>query len=535
MPFIHNIISFILYFAPWLLLFTCILGIIALSSRRRPAGKAIGLCAGLLLLLLIIAFAFGDISWRLIPAFINGYTYHPQTETPDSLLVPRRPDLIIERQLNALIGQMGTAPLSSDSPLLTYQIETVHIDNWHYWPTAVLDTTLTFANGRQLTITITIPTKGGTLINIPFIGEVSRNAYAWYAPESNLAPLLQTAAPVTPIRSDSPPISLQFITTADVTNLPNVNPQTSYLSAADISATGDLLLDVDLREGQTTIGNALLLQSNDRIETLANTFISTRATFAPDGQIAYIRSQKNRPLQLVVRRENGEEMVITAVDWLTQHWLNNHQIAYSHNNLAFLYNLNSGHTFPLAQLPSHEFMGGQHFRVAPDGQRIAYADFDGRIWVKNINSDQQQPIGWNIESFGWASGLTWRDDGQQLLIQTRNTTTLPNQQELYLWDAASDQTRLLLRTGTGFLSSQGNDIRLGQACWLNDITLLIIATLIGYQDEIHLLAADTTSQSVWDVPLPEAFTLPDATCAQNHVAFNTTRTAIALYQINDSR
>ena len=292
--------------------------------------------------------------------------------------------------------------------------------------TAVLDTSLTFTNGKQESVPLTLPAKGGSYILIPILGEVNRTAYAWYAPESSLGRLLQTPAPVTSLRHDTPPVTLRLAGSASITSLAGVNPNSSFVVASDVRTADMLLLDVDLRQEETHTGNALLRHTDGETEILTNTWVSARALFSPDGErIAYVSSRQNRPLQLIVRQTDGAEQQIATVDWMTHHWVGNHHLVYSQDGLAYLHDLESGERHPLASLPPHEFMGGQRFRVAPDGQRIAYVDFDGRLWVKDLATNQQQPIGWDVTGFGWHMGLAWREDGQQLLFTTRTSPPSP--------------------------------------------------------------------------------------------------------------
>jgi len=534
---LNTFLQFTLFVAAWLLLFVLILSAAGLVWRRHKAGKIALLLAGLLLLLVSVAYANGDVSWRLLPTLLTGYQYEPNTAPPDPRLVPRRPELIIERQLAALVGQTGAAPLRPDTALAAYEIEAVHIDDWHkyHWLTAVIDATLTFADGSQEQVPLTLPAKGGGYILVPFFGEVNRYAFAWYAPESSLGHLLQTTASATPLSDGSPPLILEEINTIDVAarQLEHVDPQTSFASVSDISVVGGMLLDVDLRQDKTSVGSAILLHTTGKTETLGETQISARAVFAPDGQrLAYIRSP--RPLQLVVREANGEEDVITNIDWMTHHWVGNNQIAYSQNNIVYLHDLSSGERRALAEVPSHEYHG-QYFRVSPDGQRLAYADLDNRLWVKDLSSGEQQAIGWDVRQIGWGSGLAWRDDGQQLLFTSRNNTTLPDQQALWLWDAASGETRLLMQVVPGFLgSSEQTAVHLGQPCWADEETVLFAATLRHHLDDVHLLAARTDGRDMWNVTPDDAPLYPDLHCANGYVAANSGRTAVTLYEISHS-
>lgn len=538
MTIINTLTSILLFLSAWLLPFIFVLGIVGLIWYRRRLGKFAALSAVLLLLLLGAAYLNGDVSWRLFPALMNGYHYSPADEIPDARLVPRRPELIVERQLAALVGQTGSPPLRQEIALVDYAVDAVHIEDWHnrQWLTADLDTTLIFADGSQEKVSLSLPAKGGSYILFPLLGEINRSAYAWYAPESGLGHLLQTPATVTFLRDESPPITLQLVDSVDVASLAGVNPDASLAVVSDISADLTLLLDVDLRREQTKTGNALLLLDGEQPHRLAETWLSARAIFAPDGErLAYIRSRRNRSLQLVVQESNGEEQVISAVDWMTHHWVGNDQIAYSQNGVAYLHNLNNDETRSLVDLPPHDFMGGQKFRVSPDGGRIAYEDFDGRIWIKSLLSGEQQPIGWDLSELGWGPGMAWRNDGQQLLYTTRNITTLPGQQELWLWDAASDESRLIVRDGPGFLGNSEDDlVNLGNACWVNDETILLVAYVPGYKDDVHLLTAQSDGSGIWDVTPDAGLFYPELHCSSRYVAVNTSRTSIDLYQINSN-
>ncbi|MCB8989050.1 MAG: hypothetical protein H6665_00395 [Ardenticatenaceae bacterium] len=538
MSIIHPIAQLLLFFASW---FIPILVVAVFIWRRRRAGKLAAVLVGILLLLTAGAYAGGDISWRLFPALVRGYHYDPGIAAPDTRLVPRRPELIIERQLAALLGQTGAAPLDPHSPLADYTIDMVHIDGWanDQWVTAVLDTTLTFADGHQEYVELTLPAKGGSYLLVPFFGEVNRSAYTWYAPESSLAPLLQTPAPVTTLRDDMPPLTLQLVETVDVSALPGVDPEASFVTASDLSASGTLLADINLHRGEVRTGNAVLRHADGAVQQLAETWFVARALFSPDGQrIAYIFSQRNRPFQLVVREADGKEQVVTAVAWMTHHWVGHDQIAYSDNVAAYLVDLNSGETRFLVTLPPYEFMGGQRFRVSPNGERIAYMDENGRLWVKALPDGEPQPIGWDVTNISWEAGLTWRDDGQQLLFISRDIVTLPNQQEVWLWDATSGATTLIARDGPHFLgNSVDNPANLVKSCWLDDKTVLLVAYApaqswpLAHEEATRLLAAHTDGSGIWDVTPNGQFVASEVRCANGQVALNTSGTTINLYQV----
>lgn len=149
--------------------------------------------------------------------------------------------------------------------------------------------------------------------------------------------------------------------------------------------------------------------------------------------------------------------------------------------------------------------------------------------------DRQRPTadhGWDVNNAGWNPGLAWRGDGQQLLFATRDSVTLPNQQELWLWDAASGATRLLVRTGPGFLNHSGPEsIDLGSPCWLDDATALLAAYIPGYTGQLHLLAAYTDGSGLWNItPTGGPFAYPELRCANGYIAVSADRATVALYQ-----
>lgn len=96
----YEVVQALLFFTTWLLPLALLLIVLGLLWRKRRAGQIALLVAALLLLLTGTAYATGDVSWRLFPALVNGYHYYPGEAPPDPRLVPRRPELLIERQLD---------------------------------------------------------------------------------------------------------------------------------------------------------------------------------------------------------------------------------------------------------------------------------------------------------------------------------------------------------------------------------------------------------------------------------------------------
>ncbi|MFW6069846.1 MAG: TolB family protein, partial [bacterium] len=519
--------------------------LLALALRRRRAGRVMAVAGFLPLLLAVAALAQMDMSWRLFPALLNGYHYDPNTETPDPRLVWRRPEVIIERQLEALLGETGPDPLREDAALADYRIDRVHIEGWQHWVTARLETTLTFADGASKRVTLTLPARGGHMILFPLLGEVSASAYAWYPPEGTLGALLQTPATATPLQNGAPPVTLEAIHQLDGADV--IEPMelaTGSVNASGISAEGDLLVDVDLRENGRNVGYAILLQTaGGDSQVLARARLAGRASFSPDGRrISYVRfNGEAQYAELVVRdvtgseQDVGAEQRIGAVDWMDHHWVGNDRLAFTQNGVAYLYDLSTGASLPIGELEERvpdEFRGSSHFRVSPDGSRFAYVDFEEHLLVEDLDSGEQRRAGWDAIEAGWWEGIAWRPDGRQLVYTAVNNVTLPGQSEVWLWDAMSGERTLLARTGSGFLNGDVSGVRLGNVCWANETTVLFTANITSPLESVHLIAASTDGRGLWDVT-PEDALIPvgSVQCTNGHVAVNTERTTLAVYEI----
>jgi hypothetical protein len=542
MSSMRNLPELMVYFVPWLLLAHLCLAFIWLLARRRRAGKFAAVVSSLSLIALLAVLAFGDIAWYLLPVLVRGhYQYVPGETEPDERLVKRRPELMIERQLAALLSQTGPPPLRAESPLTAFRIETVKIERWRQSElTAVIEATLNFADGSEDRVSLVMQTKGGAYVYFPFAGAVSLGAFAWHAPGSTLSFLMQPA-PVTGLRTHPAPVNLLPIATLDVPILPGVNPAVSRAVVSDLESDGRILFDLDLRLGQPDAGNALLLRaSNGQVYQLTETWLSARAAFSPDGEhVAYVLFQQGGPHRLIIGQADGSQREITTVDWATHHWVGNDQLAYSYNETAYLYNLADGTSQPLAVLVPRWFEGYRYFRVSPDGHRIAYVDFDGRLWVQTtsrsdeeLQSDGVRHLGWDVSDLGNGSGLAWRPDGQKLVYTTRNVVTRPGQSEVWLWDSATGRVILLARAGKGFLGSESGNVLLGGACWVGTDTVLFVAQVIDIPNRLAILLSDVDGSSLWDVtPSGVTITSPDDLhCANGRVAINTSPTTIVLYE-----
>ncbi len=525
-------------FLPWLLLATILLFLAALVKYNHRTGKVFGLLGAVSLLALIVVYRLTDVSWRLLPTLFVGYRYEPAIRAPDAHLIPHRPEVIVDRQLAALIGKTGPSPLQADTPLQDYAIDAVEIADWtRRWPTANVEVTLTFADGTTEQHTLALESRGGHYLYLPPLGEIPVSAADWYAPESSLAPLLQAPAPGTPVRTDAAPVTLSLVTEVDTTVLQGVEPNTSFAVVSDISTSGDMLLDVDLRKDEAHTGSALLLHRIDgTTTTLTETFVSARGVFAPDGEsIAYVRStEAGRPLRLVVRAPDGSEQVVSSVDWMTQHWASNSLLAYSYHERAYLYDLPRQDATPMADLMPEDRIGSRFFLVSPLGDRVAYVDFDGRLWVKELASGNQQQIGWDVSDLSWGAGMAWSPDGTQLVYTTSNNVTLPNQQEVWVWDTVSGRSTLLARTGVEFIPvASGTTVRLGGACWAGNDTVVFAAHNLEYSNEaVYLFAARADGRGLWSITPPELhIPFGEIRCANGYIAVNPSRTIVYLYRI----
>ncbi|MEZ4731102.1 MAG: hypothetical protein R3E79_28610 [Caldilineaceae bacterium] len=312
---IQQISLFILVFAFWLLLGTVVLWSVWFFQQWHGRGRLAGYLGWLPLLLIVAAYPGAGLSRRLLPALLYGYHYTPTIQAPDPVLIPRRPEVLVERQLTALVGKRGPAPLRPDSALERYQIEAVRIDDWwRNWLMADIVTTLTFADGTTTSVTIPIEAGGGNhLILFPFV-EINRNAdVAWYAPSTPLASLLRTPAPITPLQTSAPPVRLTQLSQIDAADVVQpVDKQRSFAAASDIAPNGALLLDVDRWEGESSVGSAMVRSTpTGETDVLTKGWVSARGVFSSDEErIAYVRSGQYQPLRLVLRTASGDEQII---------------------------------------------------------------------------------------------------------------------------------------------------------------------------------------------------------------------------------
>lgn len=522
------------YLAPWLLLFSLILLGWGLWQRKRSislVGASLALMGLASILIPLYRAGLGvDAAVTLVRAYATGYEYEPPTESPDPALMVSRPDVIIQRQLDALVGQTGPAPLRSDTALVGYELGQVRVCGWlSEYPVAHVTAKLKFANGSQQSKQFVL-VGGGSILLLPWFGETTWQITGWRG--SPLAKLLKEPVPATSLGMTQPPIELHPIASVDAGALEQEVGSVDIAVPSDIANDGRLLFDQDVRtkEGSCILNRLILRHPSGELERLAQTYISTRGKFSSNGKhIAYVRSQQGESLHLVVRDAGGDVKEIGMVNWMTHHWVDDDQVAYSANGQVQLYSLADGTQKSLASLSPESLVRSRYFRVAPGGQHLAYSDTDGRLWLLAVDSGVVRPFGWDVSELSWGSGMAWDAPGERLAYSAFNRTTLPDQAEVWVRHAESDAATLLARSGPGFLGD--SNVNFGKVCWADDRTVLFAAHRLNRSD-VRLLAAAADASGLWDVtPAGLAIPFPELTCAGGYIAVPTQRTRLELLKI----
>jgi hypothetical protein len=518
--------------APWLLLFSLILLGWGLWQRKRSIsliGASLALMGLASILISFYRAGLGvDAAVTLVRAYASGYEYDPLTESPDPALMVSRPEVIIQRQLDALVGQTGPAPLRSDTALVGYELGQVRVCGWlSEYPMAHVTAKLKFADGSQQSEQFEL-VGGGSILLLPWFGETTWQITGWRG--SPLAKLLKEPAPVTSLGTSQPPVELHPIASVDAGALEQEVGSIDIAVPSDIANDGRLLFDGDIRTEEGRRNQLMLRHPDGELERLAQTFLSARGKFSPDGKrVLYVRSRQGKSIHLAVLDADGEVNEIAAVDWMTHHWVDEDRIAYNANGQVQLYSLADGTPKSLASLLPESLVRSRYFRVAPGGQHLAYSDADGRLWLLTVDSGEIQPLGWDVSELSWGSGMAWDAAGERLAYSAFNRTTLPDQAEVWVRHVESDAATLLARSGPDFL--EDSNVNFGKVCWANDRTVLFAAHRLNRRD-VRLLAAAADGSGLWDVTPPGlTIPFPELTCAAGYVAVPTQRTRLELLKI----
>lgn len=526
----QTFIELTLYFASWILLLAFVLMGLAIWRRGR-LGKVMLGAAVMLLLAVPLWLGSGQVSWQLAPALVRGVVYAPNGRLPATALLPVRPDIIVERQLNALVGQAGLHPTDTDLLLTDFRIDRVDIPTlWTRWVNATLDTTLTFSDGSTVTKTVTIGTKGGSYINV--LGkEVNRQLYSWYAPESSLARHLTnetTATPLaTPLATTPAPLTLTLEQTYDLGLLTQqIDPNSSFVTVTDMGANGRILTTVDLRENQSRIGKALVsLQPSDPYgHILLEAQTVGGAVLSPDGErIAYTIQAGRTPTMKLMMWDMGQETAVSTVDSPIIQW---QQQTLLFRQRDHLYTLPSGgETVRSVRLAPAQFTVGGLFQLSPDERTVAYRGLDGRVWLYDLQTGAETHIGWDAVQPG---SMVWGENGRFLAYIAHNSTTQHGTDTVWLYDTKTASSQLLVQ------GSAEDELFLGEPharframCWLDE-THLLLSLDFGMANRAALALIDSQTGQMWEVT-PQHLPYAELTCEAGRVALNVERTVVGVF------
>lgn len=523
--------TFIFYFSPCFFFLGLILLLGGVLQQRRWSalvGMGLLLVIGVSVLIrFYVAAQGGTAALALMGAYVSGYQYDPRSESAHPALLATRPEVEIERQLEALVGRRGAAPLRSDSVLVDYEVEDVRITGWtDPYPVGRIKAQLIFADGRQAEETFELLAGGSSSMLLPWLPEATVQITGWR--ESPLASFFQEPAPITDISDTPPPVVLRTVAEIETNVLNSATELVDGAVPSDIATDGRLLLDVDIRSPEKRhLHNQMLLYSPDgSLSLLTPSFISTRGSFSPDGtRILYAHSeQAGEALELVVREPSGKLTTLTTTDWHTHHWVSDDEIAYSADGWLYLHSL-AGTRRQLIRAAPESISSSRYFRLSPNGNQLAYSDGEARLWLLSVASGEKELIGWEVSEHSFGAGMAWNATGDRLAYSTVNSTTLPTQAEVWVQDLATKRSILLARfppsNQTGYLES------FGKVCWANEKIVLFAAAQAG--TNVRLLAARADGTALWDITPPD-LTIPFAelACANGFLAVPTTRTQLQM-------
>lgn len=516
------------------------------KRRRWPLFLSIGL-----LLLICVSSSIGfyvtpdGSALALMGAYVNGYQYHPRSESINSALITRRPEVQIERQLQALVGQRGPAPLRSDRVLTGYEMENVHITGlWGRYPIATIKTRLRFADGSQAVEYFERHSGIGSKLLLPGWLPATRQITGWQG--SPFGSFFREPAPVTPISDTPAPVVLRRVAeietnVAAVLDLPTES--VNFAIPSDITTDGRLLLDVSIHNAEKDEQHSeMLLYAPDdslspstRLRALTSSWLVARGVFSPDGtRILYAQTQVDQPYQLMVREASGtqssELAILTTGVRASHHWVSDEEITYKADELIYQHSL-SGTRRQLTQIAPNSLAIRGDFRLSPNGNHLTYSDAPGRLWLFSVASGEKKVIGWDVFGPSSGAGMAWNANGDKLVYSSQNWTTLPGQAEVWVQDVADGQAAPILLAR---FPAVGEDdyATFGKVCWANEEIVLFAAEEFPRNSNVRLLAASTDGTALWDVTPPD-LSVPFAAlaCANGFLAVPTTRTQLQLLAI----
>jgi anti-sigma factor RsiW len=511
-----------------------LLGVGLLWRRRRVvwrvgAGVLAGGLVAMALRFALMGLGPGS-TVTLLRALTLGLRYDPRVNPPPAAVWSYRPETYIGRQLDALIGRTGPSPLREDAALAGYELLEVRISRPREWGTrARVTARLDWRDGSEETRSFPLIGSGPSFLRL-LLGDTTG---VWVGDWRNspLDALLTDPAPAVPLSEGAAPFVLAPIDTIDAGALEESAGYVDIAVPSDIAADGRVLFDQDVRstEGSRSVNRLMLYRPGGGAQQIAETFLSARGAFSLDGRrVLYVDSQKGSPSRLMVW-DGGASLSLGEIDWMTHHWVGDDTVAYSARDRAYLHSLVNGSRQSLATLPVGDTVRAWYFRVAPDGEHIAYSTADGGLWLRSVSDGSVAFLGWDVSELSWGAGMAWDARGERLAYSTMNRTTLPDQAALWVRDIHDSAPLLLARSAPGFLDD--DYVPFGKVCWVGEGTVLFAADRPNKGD-VRLLAAAVDGSGLWDVT-PSGLSIPfaEVACSHGYVVVPTSRTQLELLQI----
>lgn len=541
-------LAFYFYFLPCFFVLALILLVAGVLQRRRWSlflgiGLSLLICVSVSIRFYVAGEGVSG-GLALMGAYVSDYQYDPRSESAHPALVATPPEVKIERQLRALLGRRGAAPLRSDSALVDYEVEDVHITGWTGpYPVATIKTRLRFADGSQALEKIKLHAAGGSSLLLPWLPEATVQIIGWR--ESPLASFFGESAPITPISDTPAPVVLRMVAEIE-TNVRNVlnSPTESVESAipSDITSDGRLLLDVRIRSAEKEERNSqMLLYAPDGtlshstgLRAATSSWLSARGVFSPDGKrILYAQTRVGEPHKLMVReasrKQSSEPAVLATGVRATHHWVSDEEIAYRADESIYLHSL-KGTPRQLTEGAPESLTISRYFRLSPSGNQLAYSDASARLWLLSVSSGEKKVIGWDVFEHSFGAGMAWNANGDKLAYSSLNRSTLPTQAEVWVRDVADDHSILLARFPA---AEQDGYASFGKVCWANEKIVLFAVEQPQPDSDVRLLAASADGTALWDVTPPDlSIPFAELACANGFLAVPTTRTQLQLLAID---
>lgn len=513
--------------------------------RERQYSRKKGIALVVLPLLCVWSFFYLGHSWRLIPVMFTGHYRYHASETPDPKLIPTPPEDHASHVLDLLIEN---GQLFDGSPLVRYELGEVDImyhgrvDGTppdHAVPHAYIDVVLHLEDGRTLEqiaeykadnapLTATWRFKTVKMINswVGSMGRVGRPAHIVFVEVISSSGSSRMGLTVDPfsasvVQTSQPPVQFQLESVIDVRE----GNGFEYVQLSDIGRNGDLLYQTQVASSHRTIlhtkdGERIVLSEDGEHDD----YYGGWGIFSLDEtKIAYGVGNGSEPGQLLVyERGNGRQTTIGEMDWITHHWVGHDQLVFSQDEQIVRQDVD-GEQELVRDYPTGDYTSRNRFAPSPTGKHLMYVSDDQTIRMLNIETNEEQPIGWQLGAYRM-SELTaaWSPTGDQVVFADNE-----RQVTLKLWTAATGKVTDLFylephkEIGSRPEDREIDNLNFTSSCWLTPnvvfvtVTSLTAPTHTPYRHTTNYpLVIDVTTGEAWEienVELRDNYQRPNAT------------------------